>query len=250
MIEHEAEIRVEVEELKKQYNFMVEDMHVVGDYIDYIKTSMDTTTANINRDLKQHSENVDQMEKTRKGIEWGMNTCRGMQHAIDDQKDALILYCQQFAFAPEMAPACAKLLNCDATKREYALWSDDERCNVCEGRCYDPAQCLPEGYDYVPEEYVPKEPREEYKKSRKAFELKPELSFREDKPAVFRSAPKKRTPTASRPAIRPRSDYSQRPRSDYSQRPRSDYSQRPRSDYSQRPRSDYGQSRSNYIQPS
>ena len=107
---------------------------------------------------------------------------------------------------------------------------------------------MPEGYNYVPEEYVPKEPRQEYKKTRKAFELKPELSFYEDKPAVFRSAPTRRNKVS---AIRPRSDYSQRPRSDYSQRPRSDYSQRLRSDYSQRPRSDYSQSsRSNYIQSS
>ena len=52
MIAHEAEIRVQVEELKKQYNYMLEDMHVLGDYIDYIKTSMDATTANINKDLQ------------------------------------------------------------------------------------------------------------------------------------------------------------------------------------------------------
>ena len=52
MIAHEAEIRVQVEELKKQYNYMLKDSHVLGDYIDYIKTSMDATTANINKDLQ------------------------------------------------------------------------------------------------------------------------------------------------------------------------------------------------------
>lgn len=31
---------------------MLEDMGVLGDYIDYIKTSMDATTANIDKDLQ------------------------------------------------------------------------------------------------------------------------------------------------------------------------------------------------------
>ena len=52
MIAHEAEIGVQVEELKKQYNLMLEDMHMIGDYIDYIKTSMESTTANIEKDLQ------------------------------------------------------------------------------------------------------------------------------------------------------------------------------------------------------
>ena len=40
MIAHEAEIRVQVENLKKQYKNMVDDLRVVGDYIQYIKKSM------------------------------------------------------------------------------------------------------------------------------------------------------------------------------------------------------------------
>ena len=38
---------------------MLEDMHVIGDYIDYIKTGIDSSTANIDKDLQLQVENVD-----------------------------------------------------------------------------------------------------------------------------------------------------------------------------------------------
>lgn len=36
--------------------------------------------------------------------------CQYTQRAIHDTKDVLILYCQQFAYAPEMVPACSRIL--------------------------------------------------------------------------------------------------------------------------------------------
>lgn len=41
--------------------------------------------------------------------------CRYSQHALDKKKDALILYCQQFAFAHDMVPVCAEICNCRDT---------------------------------------------------------------------------------------------------------------------------------------
>lgn len=45
--------------------------------------------------------------------------CQYAQHDLDDNKQALILYCQQFAFAPEMVPACAGILTCGETQLHY-----------------------------------------------------------------------------------------------------------------------------------
>mmetsp|Transcript_40322 Transcript_40322/g.52800 ORF Transcript_40322/g.52800 Transcript_40322/m.52800 type:complete len:95 (+) Transcript_40322:527-811(+) len=39
--------------------------------------------------------------------------CQYMQHEIDDNRDALVLYCQQFAFAPDMVGPCSRLLTCN-----------------------------------------------------------------------------------------------------------------------------------------
>ena len=38
--------------------------------------------------------------------------CRRCQNALDEDRDALVLYCQQFAFASDMVGACADVLTC------------------------------------------------------------------------------------------------------------------------------------------
>ena len=47
------------------------------------------------------------------------DTCRYTQHELDTNKDALILFCQQFAFAHAMVPACSALLTCRETQLYY-----------------------------------------------------------------------------------------------------------------------------------
>ena len=76
MIEHEAEIRVEVENLRKNYDSMLHDMQTVGDYIDYIKTSMDDNKLRLERELADQVANEDQMKRTREKVEWGLTSCR------------------------------------------------------------------------------------------------------------------------------------------------------------------------------
>ena len=45
--------------------------------------------------------------------------CQYSQHDLDDNRQALVLYCQQFAFAPDMVPACKEILSCNATELHY-----------------------------------------------------------------------------------------------------------------------------------
>lgn len=68
-----------------------------------------------------------------------------------------------------MVKPCAELLNCKETKRDFGIWT--EGCNIiCEnGRCYEACKYVPEGYNYKPPEYVPTNPREEYKKTREEY---------------------------------------------------------------------------------
>ena len=45
--------------------------------------------------------------------------CYYNQHQIDDNRHALWLYCQQFAFAPDMVGACGSVLSCKDTQLPY-----------------------------------------------------------------------------------------------------------------------------------
>lgn len=46
-------------------------------------------------------------------------TCASVQSVLDLNRDALRLYCQQFAFAPEMVAPCAEILSCADTRSDY-----------------------------------------------------------------------------------------------------------------------------------
>jgi len=44
---------------------------------------------------------------------------RATENQIHDSRRALVLYCQQYAFSAEMAPACVALLTCKDTQVHY-----------------------------------------------------------------------------------------------------------------------------------
>lgn len=46
-------------------------------------------------------------------------TCQTVEVSMNLNRDALRLYCQQFAFAPEMVGPCAELLTCAETELYY-----------------------------------------------------------------------------------------------------------------------------------
>ena len=45
--------------------------------------------------------------------------CQWAQSQLDENRDALVLYCQQFAFASEMNHACSTILTCRGTQKPY-----------------------------------------------------------------------------------------------------------------------------------
>ena len=47
--------------------------------------------------------------------------CRYADHDISEVRNMLVLYCQQFAFAPTMVPQCAALLTCKQRQLNYRL---------------------------------------------------------------------------------------------------------------------------------
>lgn len=45
--------------------------------------------------------------------------CRRCERTLNEDRDALVLYCQQFGFSYDMVPACANILTCSDTQLEY-----------------------------------------------------------------------------------------------------------------------------------
>ena len=54
-------------------------------------------------------------------IDLALGKCRNCEKDLIENRNMLILYCQQFAFAPEMVPECAALLTCSQRQLHYSL---------------------------------------------------------------------------------------------------------------------------------
>ena len=59
------------------------------------------------------------VSQARTGMLQGM--ARDAQGALDEDLAALVLYCQQFAWAPEMVGACAGVLTCAGRELRYRV---------------------------------------------------------------------------------------------------------------------------------
>lgn len=66
-------------------------------------------TSDLEPDMLQ---SVNLMVSTLDLVGLAMDKCRNCEKDIIENRNMLILYCQQFAFAPIMVPQCASLLTC------------------------------------------------------------------------------------------------------------------------------------------
>ena len=64
-------------------------------------------------------ENEEEIDDQRRRISRAQKKCRRCQAANDEDRDFLIMYCQQFAFSPDMVGACADILVCKDTRLGY-----------------------------------------------------------------------------------------------------------------------------------
>ena len=65
-----------------------------------------------NMELFKHSAQI---------LAWLYDEARTAEHALHENRQALVLYCQQFAFAPEMVDPCHDLLKCVDSELPYKV---------------------------------------------------------------------------------------------------------------------------------
>ena len=56
-------------------------------------------------------------------------SCRFIESQLIENRDELRLFCQQFAYAPEMVEACGKVLICRDTELDKVFFSKNDSSN-------------------------------------------------------------------------------------------------------------------------
>ena len=72
-----------------------------------MRLKVDVELGTLEQETKDEAENASKLQETSFIVEYAQSECRHSQRLLDENKDLLVLYCQQFARAPEMIGACA-----------------------------------------------------------------------------------------------------------------------------------------------
>ena len=115
----EADLMVALEALREA---LVDLDHEIDDLDDCISHNDEDISENDDgiRDndfgIQENDEEISDQESR---IERMQRACRRAQDELDEDRDVLILYCQQYAFAKDMVGACADILTCKGTELAY-----------------------------------------------------------------------------------------------------------------------------------
>ena len=112
----EAEMLVALEALKTSVGYLRDDTHtLVG------RIAANHASVGVGHDdaYADQAQNVASLYDSAAKVHAAGDLCRLAASDLADHKNALILYCQQFAFGSEMVPACAAILTCKDTELPY-----------------------------------------------------------------------------------------------------------------------------------
>ena len=105
----EAELMVALESMKEGVSYGSIDVNNLNEQIADQKKRIDDNAYDIFESMKVLGENLQSASVRVSEVQ---AKCQYTHHDIHDAKDVLILYCQQFAYSPEIVPACAQILTC------------------------------------------------------------------------------------------------------------------------------------------
>jgi len=116
----EAEMLVALEALKESLSYAAYDVHDLGQSIQTQFERISDNAMDIYENLAFATKTFGETETRVHDLQ---DRCHHTQAELNDNKDTLILYCQQFAFAPEMVPQCAQVLThklCQVDQRYFS----------------------------------------------------------------------------------------------------------------------------------
>ena len=108
----EAEILVALEALKTSVGYLRDDTRTL---VGRVAASHAAVGVGHDDAYEDQASNVAALYDAAAKVHAAGDLCRLAASDLDDHKAALILYCQQFAFAPEMVSPCTAILTCTDT---------------------------------------------------------------------------------------------------------------------------------------
>ena len=118
-LEQEAELMVALEALREDLVHLDHDIDDLDDCISHNDEDISENDEGINYNDHEISDNDHEISDQESRIERLQRQCRRNQDELDEDRDFLVLHCQQFAFAKDMVGACADILTCRGTDLAY-----------------------------------------------------------------------------------------------------------------------------------
>merc|ERR1712060_902564 len=118
-LEQEAELMVALEALREDLVHLDHDIDDLDDCISHCEhdcSENDECIANNDHGISDNDHEISDQEHR---VERLCRKCRKHQRELDEDRDFLVLHCQQFAFAKDMVGACADILTCAGTQLAY-----------------------------------------------------------------------------------------------------------------------------------
>ena len=115
----EADLMVALEALREALVDLDRDIDDLDDCISDNDEDISANDSCIERNDYDIQENDDEISDQENQVSRLQRQCRRCQEDLDEDRDALVLYCQQFAFAKDMVGACSDILTCSGTKLPY-----------------------------------------------------------------------------------------------------------------------------------
>merc|ERR1719464_38768 len=118
-LDSEATIMVALEALREELVHLDHDIDDLYDCIDHNDSDISENDKYINHNDHEISDNDHEIHDQEDRVEDLQYRCKRAQHELDEDRDFLVLHCQQFAFATDMVGACADILTCRGTDLPY-----------------------------------------------------------------------------------------------------------------------------------
>ena len=118
-LDTEASLMIALEALREALTRLDMDIDELDYGISQNESDIEDNDREIEQCFRDTNENIDEISDQFRQVDRLQRQCRRCQNDIDENRDLLILYCQQFAFAPDMVGACADILTCAGTELDY-----------------------------------------------------------------------------------------------------------------------------------
>ena len=118
-VQTEAEMMIALEATREALVDLDYDIDRLEDLIEENHRDIQRNLSDIRNNDDHIEENDDEIEDQQRRVKYLQRQCRYCEDRLSEDRDALVLYCQQFAWSNDMVGACADILTCSGTELRY-----------------------------------------------------------------------------------------------------------------------------------